>query len=120
MAYYYDSAILEALRRADRPLRHRDLAAQLAPNDRHYGAFNAIGLSLTRLYRDGFVRREKTDGRYYHYTLTPERVVIEPGYTWLDERGPIRVMAVADGYAMCIRPGCVPFVLSIAKIRAET
>lgn len=28
-----------------------------------------------------------------------------------DARGPLRFMAVADGYVMVRRPGCVPFVM---------
>jgi hypothetical protein len=119
MAGFYDGAILEALRRAERPMRHRDLAALLAPNDRHYVAFNRIGCSLTKLYRDGWLAREKTDGRFWYYSLAPERVTIEAGYTWSDEIGSVRVMAVAEGYAMCRRPGAMPFVRSIKELRDQ-
>lgn len=28
-----------------------------------------------------------------------------------DDRGPLRLMAKAEGYVMVRRPGCVPFVL---------
>jgi len=27
-----------------------------------------------------------------------------------------RVMAVADGYAMCRRPGCMPFVITVREV----
>ncbi len=30
-----------------------------------------------------------------------------------DHNGPLRVMAVADGYVMCRRPRCMPFALSV-------
>lgn len=30
-----------------------------------------------------------------------------------DDSGPIRCMAVADGYVMARRPGCVPFILTV-------
>lgn len=44
------------------------------------------------------------------------------GQVWLmpetDWRGAgeVRVMAVAEGYAMCRRPGCVPFVVSVKEM----
>ncbi len=31
--------------------------------------------------------------------------------------GEVRVMAVADGYAMCRRPGCAPFVVAVSDIK---
>ena len=33
-----------------------------------------------------------------------------------DEHGDVVVMAVADGYAMCRRPRCAPFVVSVKEL----
>lgn len=38
---------------------------------------------------------------------------------WEDEYGIIRVMVVAEGYAMCRRPGAVPFVIAVKHIPWE-
>lgn len=35
-----------------------------------------------------------------------------------DGHGRVRLMAVADNYVMCRRPGCIPFVLSVQKWNA--
>lgn len=112
---FYDSQILETLKAAKRPLLHRDLVAQIAPDE--YGAYGAIGNSLTRLFRAGMVAREKP-GRWYEYTYV-ERPPIQAGLTWQDRYGPIVVMAVADGYAMVRRPGCLPTVMTVRDVEAE-
>lgn len=41
---------------------------------------------------------------------------IKPGYVWVDKYGPIRIIALADGYAMCRRPGALPVVISVKEI----
>ncbi len=38
---------------------------------------------------------------------------------WYDKHGKIRIMATADGYAMCRRPGLMVFVKDIKFIRAN-
>lgn len=45
----------------------------------------------------------------------PEIIV---GFRFGDGIGEIRVMAIAEGYAMCRRPRAVPFVRSIKDIQA--
>jgi len=36
---------------------------------------------------------------------------------WKDPIGPIRVMSEPiEGYLMCRRPGCTPFILSVSQI----
>jgi|SRR6185295_11965170 len=65
MAGYYDAALIRAIAQSDRPLRHRDLAALLAPGD--MAAWSQIGMALTHLSREGRIDREKIDGRYWHY-----------------------------------------------------
>jgi hypothetical protein len=40
---------------------------------------------------------------------------IQRGFKFYDS-GEIRVMAVADGYAMCRRPGAAPFIRSLGDI----
>jgi hypothetical protein len=115
----YDAAIIATIGDADAPLRHRDLVALLDPEGRDKVAFNNIGMRLTVLYRNGYLTREKSDGRYWYYAIAAERTAIEPGYTWHDAHGPMRVIAIADGYAMCRRPGCIPFVRSIADLRNQ-
>ncbi len=35
--------------------------------------------------------------------------------SWVDQHGPVRIMAIADGYAMVRRPGCMPFVEPIRE-----
>lgn len=35
------------------------------------------------------------------------------------KRGPVRVMAVAEGHVMVRRKGCVPFTITLAELRAE-
>lgn len=67
MEAYYDRQIVATVAASERPLRHRDIAAQLAPGDS--AAWNQIGNALTHLYRAGQLQREKTDGRYWHYTI---------------------------------------------------
>jgi hypothetical protein len=62
---FYDHRILETVAAADRPLRHSEIAARVAPGDNR--AWNQIGTSLTRLYRAGALSRIKLDGRYWHY-----------------------------------------------------
>ncbi len=66
----YDNAIIRAVKAADKPLRHRDLVALLAP-DKGYSAFSTIGLALTRLYRAGVLAREKCDGKYAYIPMPP-------------------------------------------------
>lgn len=77
MAAYYDQAILDAVAQSDHPLRHRDIASRIAPND--WAAHSQIGGSLTKLYRAGLLAREKCDGRYWHYSIggTPPRTVAD-------------------------------------------
>lgn len=72
MPGFYDQSILTAIEQSDRPLRHRDLAEMLAPGD--YAAFSYIGNTLTKLWRLGLVSRQKTDGRYWHYTRRDRRI----------------------------------------------
>ncbi len=115
----YDTAILATIDDADKPLRHRDLVALLDPEGKDYTAFTNIGMRLTVLYRTGYLVREKCDGRYWHYRRSDGHGAIEPGYVWTDHHGPIRVMAIADGYAMCRRPGATPFVRWIRDIMQE-
>jgi hypothetical protein len=115
----YDAAIIATLGDAPAPLRHRDLVALLDPEGRDYNAFTNIGMRLTVMYRNGYLKREKSDGRYWHYSIASEHSAIEPGYMWRDEHGPMRVMAVVDGYAMCRRPGCMPFVRAVSDFRRE-
>jgi len=43
---------------------------------------------------------------------TPE---IKKGTTFVYLRGPVKVMAVADGYAMCRRPRCMPFIMTVDR-----
>lgn len=66
MGAYYDNQIVNLVTQSDRPLRHREIAERLAPGNNR--AWGAIGTSLTQLYRAGLLAREKTDGRYWHYT----------------------------------------------------
>lgn|SRR5574342_218649 len=77
MAAYYDQAILDIVAQSNRPLRHRDIASRIAPND--WAARNQIGMSLTKLYRTGLLSREKCDGRYWHYSIggTPPRTAAD-------------------------------------------
>lgn len=109
----YEQRILDTLKAAERPLLHRDLMERIAP-DNQYEGFYAIGAALTKLYRAGMVEREKP-GRWFEYTYV-EKPPIRAGYTWEGEYGPIVVMAVADGYAMCRRPGCIPFIRTVKEI----
>jgi hypothetical protein len=41
---------------------------------------------------------------------------VKPGARFRDEVGEFRVMAVAEGWAMCRRKGCSPFVRSVRDI----
>lgn len=41
---------------------------------------------------------------------------VKRGFRYRDRIGEIRVMAVADGYAMCRRPGAVPFIKMVAEV----
>lgn len=109
---YYDSAVLDALKAAEQPLRRRDLVELIAPDE--HSAYAAIGNSLSTLYRAGMVSRQKV-GAWFAYTRV-ERPPICAGYTWQGALGEYVVMAVADGYAMCRRPGCMPFVLTVKEI----
>lgn len=75
----YDRRILDTLRAAGRPLRHRELSERIAPGrDR---AFRGIGVALTKLYRAGVLRRAKIDGRYWHYSL---RETMKPNISEVD------------------------------------
>lgn len=77
MAAYYDQVILDVVAQSNRPLRHREIAELVAPND--WAAHSQIGGSLTKLYRAGLLAREKSDGRYWHYSIggTPPRTVAD-------------------------------------------
>jgi hypothetical protein len=66
MAQWYDQQIIETVGAAERPLRHSEIAARIAPGNNR--AWNQIGTSLTRLYRAGQLSRMKCDGHYWHYT----------------------------------------------------
>lgn len=46
--------------------------------------------------------------------MRDERVF--PGARFRDDYGPIRVIAVCEGYAMCRRPRCVPFVRTVKEV----
>ena len=90
MAGFYDSKIIDVLRNAATPLRHRDLVAAIAPNE--YQAYSNIGISLTKMYRAGLLDREKCDGRYWHYTIatTPpwdRELGTVPGYVVVQKGG---------------------------------
>ncbi len=114
----YDAAIIATLGDAPAPLRHRDLVALLDPEGRDYNAFTNIGMRLTVMYRNGSLMREKRDGRW-HYSIASAHREIEPGYTWSDDLGPMRVIAVAEGYALCRRQGCLPFVRAVSDLKKE-
>ena len=43
-------------------------------------------------------------------------VTYKVGDDWKDAHGLIRIMAIADGYAMCRRRGCMPFVVYLKNI----
>lgn len=45
---------------------------------------------------------------------------VKRGDRTIDEHGEIRVMAVADGYVMVRRPGCLPFVLSVKEFLTKS
>lgn len=62
---HYDRRILDTLRTAGRPLRHREIAERIAPGNTR--VFYGISGTLTKLYRTGVLRRVKIDGRYWHY-----------------------------------------------------
>jgi len=44
---------------------------------------------------------------------------VRPKDFWYDTVGKIRIMAVGDGYAMCRRPHCMPFVEDIKTIKRD-
>lgn len=46
----------------------------------------------------------------------PSVFTVKAGFVYHDRIGKIRVMAVAENYAMCRRPGAIPFVKSIAEV----
>jgi hypothetical protein len=46
--------------------------------------------------------------------------MIERGCRFDDGKGEIRVMAVADGYAMCRRRGASPFILTVKEVESHT
>lgn len=43
---------------------------------------------------------------------------VRRGTRFTDAYGEVRVLAVADGYAMCRRPMSMPFVYSVRDVRA--
>ncbi len=43
-------------------------------------------------------------------------VTYKVGDSWKDAHGLTRIMAIADGYAMCRRRGCMPFVVYLKDI----
>ena len=53
-----------------------------------------------------------------NFSKAHDRAVLA-GQVWLMPEtgrrgaGEVRVMAVAEGYAMCRRPGCIPFVVRV-------
>lgn len=48
-----------------------------------------------------------------------EKTAVKAGDRFSDEHGNMRVMAVAQGYAMCRRTGCTPFVRTVAEVAAQ-
>lgn len=42
-------------------------------------------------------------------------MTVKKGETKQCDGGPIKAMACADGYVMCRRPGCIPFVLTVKE-----
>lgn len=58
----------------------------------------------------------------------PVKVMFEHKYPELEKgkmvwkttvRGPVRIMAQAEGYAMVRRPGCAPFVIKADQILSD-
>jgi hypothetical protein len=46
-------------------------------------------------------------------------LLVQPGDRFVDDVGPLRVMAVAEGYAMLRRPYAVPFVRPIPYLLCD-
>jgi hypothetical protein len=90
----YRAAILETVKNASRPLRHRDIAELIAPGNPQ--AWNLIGTDLTKLYRAGELAREKIGG-YWHYSMPadPTTLLLCP----FCGGAPIEDRALRDGYA---------------------
>ncbi len=47
-----------------------------------------------------------------NFSKSHQRAIL-PGQLWNDIHGTVRVMSVAEGYAMVRRPHCMPFVISV-------
>ena len=119
MAQRYTKEVLDILRAADRSMTTSEIRARIPVEENEkYRHYSGIGAAVSQLYRYGALDREPVSGagNTYAYSIAAgPRVKV--GYTWQDERGPICVMAVADGYAMCRRPGCIPFVIALREVQ---
>lgn len=71
----YDNRIIDTLKESARPLRHREIAERIEPGSRR--AWNNIGMALTKLYRAGALRRQKLDGRYWHYSIREDPPILQ-------------------------------------------
>jgi len=47
------------------------------------------------------------------------RVVRHHGRIWVEDPVEVRVMAMAEGYAMVRHPGCMPFIVSDREIELK-
>ena len=114
----YEQQVIDILKASDRPLRHSEIVALADPDNKDWRTYHRVAAALSKLARSGQFARERAEGGVYRYTYA-EQPAIQPGYTWQDDISPIRVMAVADGYAMVRRPGCLPFVVALAGIATQ-
>lgn len=62
------------------------------------------------------VRSKKPDSRQGSLDLRQRVDVVKEGTIITDHIGKARVMAVADGYAMCRRRNCLPFVVRVKEL----
>lgn len=115
----YEQNILDILRTADKPLLKREIAERI-PGGQEYRNYLNIGAAVSKPYRAGALDRVQIGRQHnmYAYSIA-EHPRIEAGYTWSDDLGPVRVMAVAEGYAMCRRPGVMPFIMAVTAIAKE-
>lgn len=62
------------------------------------------------------IRAKKPDQRQGSLDLRQRVAVVKAGEFIADEQGRARVMAVAEGYAMCRRRNCLPFVVRVSEL----
>lgn len=65
------------------------------------------------------IKRLGTDSRQGLLDLRQRVDALTVGAVIQDKHGRARVMAIADGYAMCRRNNSFPFVIRIARLQAE-